>query len=152
MSVLLRRCDVTKKDDLLALYNNCERHFNTKVSRSIEKHFLVKWWTWQCSHTKTTQFRWRSSATMLESTPMWRAGGGFSFLFFFFRGFFCLFWWPEDVFYFGFFLGWGMFFGRDGLEHFDLRKCQIRYLPKILHAGFSDQTFALYISRNFNSV
>ena len=80
---------------------------------------------------------------MLESTPMWPAGGGFLFLFFSFfvawDHFFVFFWWLEDVFYFGFFLDWGRFFGRDGLEHFDLSKCQMWYLPKILHAGFSDQ-------------
>ena len=59
---------------------------------------------------------------------MWPAGGGFSFLFFFFRGLI--------LFFLAFFGGWkmffildfflvGEFFGRDGLEHFDLRKCQI---------------------------
>ena len=29
--IVFIRCDVTKKDDLVALYDNCEKHFDAKV-------------------------------------------------------------------------------------------------------------------------
>ena len=32
MNIMVIRCDVTKRDDLVALYDGCQHHFGTKVT------------------------------------------------------------------------------------------------------------------------